>query len=145
MASKLNPDLLRDVRTLLAAFMGPREIQVRMAAKYKLTERTVRKYLRIAKEEESEEGRLTRAERRERLANTLQQIIRSSLFAKKFTAAVAATDKLAKLWGCYAPVEANIQHTLEGRVDMMTTDQKRARLNELFGLSEERARVEGAN
>ena len=142
---KLKAQRLLEMEKGLAIGMSSRAIQLRFSVEYSVSERQIRTDImaiqtKWAAEAEAEgKGDLRRNQTRQ----LLKTIAMKALASGKFTAAVAAANRLMELDGLKV---LKIEHSgkVEHGVSEMTSADKRSRLAELLGLAQQRSKLEEA-
>lgn len=108
-------------------------IEGMLSAEWKCGRIAVKKMIREVYDEWEADAKKYGVDRVFQRRQQLEGVLEAAMIDKDWRAAVVALDRLCKIDGCYAAVqfEMNITGSLEHRLSMMTSDQKRQRFDEL--------------
>lgn len=123
-----------EVEKMLAIQLTSSDIQKRIVEKYGVSARCVRNDIMRVYKKWDVESEAERPARRSQLRMTLRRLLQMALKGNDVRAAILVADRLAKLDGLFAPVEAHVQHSGSVRMAKMTSDDKR---KQLFSLLDE--------
>lgn len=126
--SKVPMERLQMVEQMMSACCTRRDIARAVSKKFDITERTVINYYERIELEWQEEGKPKKSFLRHRMVRQLEQVVKGAEADRKWGPAVAALDKLCKIYGLYEPevieVHTPDMHPVEG----MTSAQMRSYL-----------------
>lgn len=130
---------LAEIAEALACGMSYGQVQVKFTTKYKLSDRQIRADITAVRTQWAKEAEAEGKQdiRRNQTRQLLRSIANKAIRAKKFTAAVAAANRLMELDGLKV---IKVEHSgkVEHGVPEMTSADKRTRLAELLSLAQQR-------
>ena len=133
MARRARAEVLRAAEAMVALQVRPMEISRQLAAKFDISERQAHRYVAKVYDALAKENEGQKPLRKHQLRQSLQAVFTKAMQSNQLSAAVAALDRLGKLDGLWAPLQ--VDHNVQGSVEMMTSDQQRKRLFELAAKS----------
>jgi len=132
MSKPLPMDRIAFVHKLLAKQVSHREIQLRIQEKFGCSGRQGYNYIKHSYARMASEDKLAKPMRKLSMRVALQHFYQKALSDKAYAPALAALDRLCKLDGLYVPEEVSISHSVQARVEQMTSDDQRRQLEKLF-------------